>query len=141
VEEAKEMRDYYSILGVNKDADEIVIKAAYKALAQKYHPDKYDAGSDVQSSKLMSDINKAYSVIGNPVSKQKYDQELFGTNHSENKIKAAASTSASTAKPKQSAPVYEQHESEPKESQLPAIIFGIVAWSMTIYYIVTTIQN
>ena len=133
------MKDYYSILGVSKDADEIVIKAAYKALAQKHHPDKYDKGSGEQSSRLMTDINKAYSVIGSPVSRQKYDQELFGNNHPDIKMKAATSTS--TAKPKQPAPVYEQHESEPKESQLPAIIFGIVAWSMTIYYIVTTIQN
>ena len=135
------MKDYYSILGVSKDADEVVIKAAYKALAQKHHPDKYDKGSGEQSSRLMSDINKAYSVIGSPVSRQKYDQELFGNIHSDIKMKAAASTSASTAKPKQPAPAYEKYESEPKESQLPAIIFGLVAWGIGIYYMVTNIKN
>ncbi len=136
MEEAKEMKDYYSILGVSKDADEVVIKAAYKALAQKYHPDKSQSETAASSTKLMSDINKAYSVIGNPVSKQKYDQELFGSNHLDVKMKAT-----STVKPKQPAPVCEKYESEPKESQLPAIIFGIVAWGIGIYYIVTNIKN
>lgn len=131
------MKDYYSILGVSKDADEVVIKAAYKALAQKYHPDKSQSETAASSTKLMSDINKAYSVIGNPVSKQKYDQELLGKSESEAKMKAA-----STAKPKQSAPVYEQRESEPKESHLLTIIFCLAIWAVGFYYIyVTVIRN
>ena len=36
------MKDYYCILGVIKSAEDIVIKAAYRALAQKYHPDKFE---------------------------------------------------------------------------------------------------
>lgn len=75
MEEAKEMKDYYSILGVSKDADEVVIKAAYKALAQKYHPDKSSLGLGEQTSKLMSDINKAYSILGDKNSREKYDLE------------------------------------------------------------------
>ncbi|WP_159074845.1 J domain-containing protein [Polynucleobacter difficilis] len=131
------MKDYYSILGVSKDADEVVIKAAYKALAQKYHPDKSQSETAASSTKLMSDINKAYSVIGNPVSKQKYDQELLGKSESEAKMKAA-----STPKPKQSAPVYVQHESESKESRLLTIIFCLAIWAAGFYYIyVTVIKN
>jgi len=131
------MKDYYSILGVSKDADEVVIKAAYKALAQKYHPDKSQSETAASSTKLMSDINKAYSVIGNPISKQKYDQELLGKSESEAKMKAA-----STPKPKQSAPVYVQHESESKESRLLTIIFCLAIWAAVFYYIyVTVIKN
>lgn len=131
------MKDYYSILGVSKDADEVVIKAAYKALAQKYHPDKSQSETAASSTKLMSDINKAYSVIGNLVSKQKYDQELSGNNHSEAKKKAASS-----AKPRQPAPTYEQHESEPKESRLLTIIFCLAIWAVGFYYIhITVIKN
>jgi DnaJ-class molecular chaperone len=33
-------KNYYETLGLTKEADEMVIKAAYKVLAQKYHPDK-----------------------------------------------------------------------------------------------------
>jgi len=131
------MKDYYSILGVSKDADEVVIKAAYKALAQKYHPDKSQSETAAFSTKLMSDINKAYSVIGNPVSKQKYDQELFGNNHSEAKNKAASS-----ARPRQPASTYEKHESEPKKSHLPTIIFSLGLWAVGLYYIyITVIKN
>ena len=38
-------KDYYSILGVMPDAQDIVIKAAYRALAQRYHPDRAGGGS------------------------------------------------------------------------------------------------
>ncbi len=75
MEKAKEMKDYYSILGVSKDADEVVIKAAYKALAQKYHPDKSQSETAASSTKLMSDINKAYSILENKNSREKYDLE------------------------------------------------------------------
>ena len=128
------MKDYYSILGVSKDADEVVIKAAYKALAQKHHPDKYDKGSGEQSSRLMTDINKAYSVFGSPVSRQKYDQELFGNNHPDIQMKAAA------AKPKQPAPVYEKQESEPEESRLLTIIFCLAIWAVGIYYMINNLK-
>ncbi len=69
------MKDYYSILGVSKDADEVVIKAAYKALAQKYHPDKSQSETAALNTKLMSDINKAYSILGDKNSREKYDLE------------------------------------------------------------------
>ena len=35
------MVDYYAVLGVNPGAEDIVIRAAYKALAQRYHPDRF----------------------------------------------------------------------------------------------------
>ncbi len=54
--------DYYSVLGVNKDADEVVIRAAYRALAQKYHPDKWD-GDISFANKKMIEINEAYAHL------------------------------------------------------------------------------
>lgn len=50
--------DYYAILEVNNTASEEVIRAAYKALVKKYHPDNYN-GSDSQREKDIKIINEA----------------------------------------------------------------------------------
>ncbi len=67
------MKDHYSVLGVSKDADEVVIRAAYKALAQKYHPDK--APPELRSSYTvrMTEINEAYALLCDPIKKSNHD--------------------------------------------------------------------
>ena len=65
--------DYYAILGVHPTAEDIVIRAAYKALAQRYHPDRF-AGSQDEAHRRMSDLTKAYEVLADPVRRQKYDR-------------------------------------------------------------------
>ncbi len=67
------MKDYYSILGVSKDADEVVIRAAYKALAQKYHPDKVNSELRPSHTARMAEINEAYAVLCDPIKKSNYD--------------------------------------------------------------------
>lgn len=77
-------KDYYRILGVLDDADEIVIRAAYKALAQRYHPDKW-TGSKEEANKRMSEINEAYGVLSDPVKRKQYDatrKNQFGNTNS-----------------------------------------------------------
>ena len=70
------MKDYYRTLGVIDDAEDIVIRAAYKALAQRYHPDKWN-GDPNESNRRMSDINEAYDVLSDPEKRKKYDEEYF----------------------------------------------------------------
>ena len=53
------MKDYYSILHVLPSAEIDVIKAAYKALARKYHPDTF-VGDKAYASKRMQEINDAF---------------------------------------------------------------------------------
>lgn len=65
-------KDYYRILGVLDDAEDIVIKAAYKALAQRYHPDKWGGDKD-EATRRMSDINEAYGVLSDSVKRREYD--------------------------------------------------------------------
>jgi curved DNA-binding protein CbpA len=71
-------KDYYAILGVLPTAEDVVIRAAYKALAQRYHPDRTrETGPD--ASKRMALINEAYAVLSDPVKRKEYDA-LRGSN-------------------------------------------------------------
>lgn len=66
---------YYDILGINKNATLNEIKAAYKSLAKKYHPDINPNTSD-----LFKQINEAYSVLSDSVKRNEYDSLLSNDN-------------------------------------------------------------
>ena len=66
-------KDYYAVLGVSPDAEEVVIRAAYRALAQRYHPDRM-AGSRIKAHARMSELNEAYGVLSDSEKRKAYDQ-------------------------------------------------------------------
>lgn len=68
----KKFRTHYDNLNVARNADIAVIKAAYKALAQKYHPDKNPDNPNAQ--KIMQVINKAYEVLSDPIKRAEHDR-------------------------------------------------------------------
>ena len=68
--------DYYSTLGVDKNASEDDIKKAYRKLAKEWHPDR-NPDKREEAEKKFKEINEAYEVLSNPQKKQMYDQ--FGT--------------------------------------------------------------
>jgi len=70
------MKDYYKILGVDRNASPEEIKKAYYKLAHKYHPDK---GGD---EKKFKEINEAYQVLSDKKKRAQYDQ--FGTTFNDN---------------------------------------------------------
>lgn len=66
--------NYYEILEITPEASEEVIKAAYKALVKKYHPDN---GEDISNDKItITDINVAYETLSDPQKRKVYDQNL-----------------------------------------------------------------
>ena len=67
-------KDYYGILGVNRNASEREIKQAYRRLARKYHPD-VNPGSKSTETKF-KEINEAYEVLSDKEKRHKYD--LYG---------------------------------------------------------------
>ena len=66
------MKNFYEALQVKNFAEDEVIKASYKALSKKYHPDVNASAPE----EWMMQINEAYEVLGNPEKKKEYDQEL-----------------------------------------------------------------
>lgn len=66
-------KDYYNILGVDKNSDDSTIKKAYYKLAQKYHPDKNPNNREEAETKF-KEISEAYGVLSDPQKKQHYDQ-------------------------------------------------------------------
>lgn len=69
---AETKRDYYEVLGVNKDADEASIKKAYRNLAKKYHPDMNPG--DAAAAEKFKEASEAYAVLSDPEKKRQYDQ-------------------------------------------------------------------
>src|SRR2546423_8031114 len=68
---AVEYKDYYKILGVNKDAGEKEIRQAYRKLARQYHPDVNP--DDKTAEDKFKEINEANEVLSDPEKRKKYD--------------------------------------------------------------------
>ena len=69
---ATDFKDYYSILGVSKTANESEIKRAFRKLARQYHPDMNP--NDSKAEAKFKEINEAYEVLSDASKRQKYDQ-------------------------------------------------------------------
>ncbi len=65
-------RDYYEVLGVDKNADEAAIKKAYRQLAKKYHPDMNPG--DAEAEKRFKEASEAYAVLSDSEKRRQYDQ-------------------------------------------------------------------
>lgn len=66
-------KDYYEILGLQKNADESEIKKAYRKMAVKWHPDKNPDNKE-EAEKQFKKIGEAYEILSDPQKKQIYDQ-------------------------------------------------------------------
>lgn len=70
-------KDYYSILGVPKNASQEDIKQAYRKLAREHHPDMVKDGDKTAAETRFKEINEAYQILSDPQKRRMYDQ--FGT--------------------------------------------------------------
>src|SRR6516164_1595355 len=72
-------KDYYKALGVSKTAKPAEIKAAYRKLARKYHPDANKG--DASAEERFKEISEAYSVLSDEKRRKEYDEarSLFGS--------------------------------------------------------------
>lgn len=69
---AEQKRDYYEVLGVDKNADDAAIKKAYRVLAKKYHPDMNPG--DKEAEQKFKEASEAYAILSDPEKRRQYDQ-------------------------------------------------------------------
>ena len=66
-----EKKNYYDVLGVDKDATPEQIKSAYRKLAMKYHPDRNQG--DEKAAEKFKEVNEAHEVLSDPTKRKNYD--------------------------------------------------------------------
>lgn len=65
-------KDYYEVLGINKNADDKAIKKTYRKLAKKYHPDINPGDANAEAK--FKEVTEAYEILSNPEKRKLYDQ-------------------------------------------------------------------
>jgi curved DNA-binding protein len=69
---AVQFRDYYETLGLSREATDEQVRAAYRKLARKHHPDVNPGNKDAEEK--FKEINEAYSVLSDPQKRKQYDE-------------------------------------------------------------------
>jgi len=74
-----EQRDFYEVLGTEREADQKEIRSAYRKLAFEYHPDKNRDNPDAAAK--MKEINESYAALSDPEKRQRYDslRQTYGS--------------------------------------------------------------
>ena len=67
-------RDYYEVLGVDKNATEDQIKKAYRTIAIKYHPDRNPGNKEAEEK--FKEAAEAYDVLHDPQKRQQYEDSM-----------------------------------------------------------------
>ena len=65
-------RDYYEVLGVDRNADDATLKKAYRVLAKKYHPDTNPGDKEAEAK--FKEASEAYAILSDPDKRRQYDQ-------------------------------------------------------------------
>ncbi len=84
-------KDYYSLLGVKRDASEKDIKRSYRRLARKHHPDVNPGNKSAEAT--FKEINEAFEVLSDKDKRQKYDQYGDQWQHADQFAKAGGQQS------------------------------------------------
>ena len=116
----KTFRTHYDNLKVARDAPDIVIRAAYKSLSQRFHPDKNPG--DERAAQVMSIINRSYEILSDPQKRAEHDVWIALEEKKHQKSTAQSDT----------APIPPQRQTPPQPTQakLPShsILKKVLLW-------------
>jgi curved DNA-binding protein CbpA len=101
--------DPYKTLQVDPEAEDEVIQAAYRRLAQKYHPDV--TGPGAESASRMAAINSAWETLRDPVRRRAYDRERRAFEQASARSTAGSSSAAASSGGPASSPGWTAHRS------------------------------
>lgn len=107
-------RTHYDVMEVAPTASPEVLRAAYKALIQVHHPDRHESSDRSRAAAETVDLNRAFAVLSDPVSRARYDQAL---KQAMPPTPVAASDLSTTANPA-SGPFEEVFASAPRATPL-----------------------
>jgi len=128
------MKDFYKVLGVSADASFPQIRAAYRTLSKKYHPDLNQG--DVQYEEKFKDILQAYSVLKDPYKRKKFDISLQNSQQ-----KAENINKLRPPKPARKTSYYTSSE---KKNMLRRDIYmsgGVILFLITIITVIVSLEK
>lgn len=86
------MKNYYDILEVSPKASKEVIEKAYKVLAKKYHPDRYNGDKKEIAEEKLKEINIAYKILSDDLLRDQYDSQMTNSVNYISKAKVKTNT-------------------------------------------------
>lgn len=120
---------HYDNLKVVRDAPDYIIRAAYKTLSQKYHPDK-NPGDD-RATRVMKILNQSYEVLSDPVQRNEHDQWIA---REEFRLKQkAANDTAHPIPPQWQQRTEPQPPPQPARKSGPNIFIKMLLWPLKIF--------
>ena len=127
----KTFRTHYDNLKVARDAPDIVIRAAYKSLSQRLHPDK-NLG-DERTAKIMSIINESYEVLCDPVKRREHDAWIARMEAAQSQGASKTRSHSSYQQPSSTKPPKSEKSSSPSYTLLTHVakywfLYGIAAF-------------
>lgn len=126
---------YYEILGVPEDASHKTITMAYRELAVKYHPDRYD-GDPKTAEKVLKQLNVAYSVLCNHEKRTLYDSFLLSHRMpSEHKPEAPAQNCVTKEQVQRTTEELRKSESKFRRNKLKRFAFTALFFSIVFFAI------
>lgn len=108
-------RTHYDNLKVARDAPDLVIRAAYRSLTQRFHPDKNPG--DARAAQIMAVINRSYEILSDPQKRREHDAWI-----AQQEAKLRNEFNPERSQPSDSSPLNQPRDANPSHSLVSAVL-------------------